>query len=623
MNKQFLSLAVSLLLLVTVLPVLGKQPTSTVTTGLINTSPPMKTGGDDDWPMFRHDPAHSGYSQSQAPHTGAILWNRTVGSSAASSPIATADRVYISSFDGYVHCLDAQTGTTIWISPYLGTPLECDSAIANGKLYISANKLYCFNASNGNQLWNKSDGANGRSPTITNEKVYIGADKIYCFNATSGSMIWNFSNGNSSSFSSPAIANDTLFVGEETNAQLYFFNASTGKLNRNISLNPYGRFTTTPAIVNRRVYLGTQNGWILCFNATNGNLTWGQLIGDQVRSSPAITGTHIYFGCNDTFVYCYNALTGVFIWSAQTGGPVNSSPIVADGKVFISSDKFYSLDALTGSELWTVATGGGVSSPAIAHDKVFVSGNTNNVYCFKDPNGPPDVPRQPVGPTAAGHGIVLNFSTVTTDHDGDQVYYMWNWSDGNNSDWLGPFDSNESITVNHTWGTNGTYPLRVKAKDTLGNQSNWSQPLVISIARQINLSNIQIGYVYIKIFSFNSSFIYIDLLRSLGVAVIITNHDLFVQADATEAVHTVVFVVYSPSLNDSMVRVDDNGSNGFSCSFNVTWGMYELRLTAFDANGTLIDRQNFSSVIFLHFGSHSLPPSGQLRHIAREHRLRH
>ena len=33
----------------------------------------------DDWPMFRHDPQHSGYSTSKAPITNETRWSHTIG----------------------------------------------------------------------------------------------------------------------------------------------------------------------------------------------------------------------------------------------------------------------------------------------------------------------------------------------------------------------------------------------------------------------------------------------------------------------------------------------------------------------------------------------------------------
>jgi outer membrane protein assembly factor BamB len=621
MNKQFICIFVSLLLVSTVLPVVGTQPAVLKTKQSPQASPVIR-GDTSDWPMIRHDPSHTGASPSLAPATGTVLWNRSVGSPAGSSPLESSNRVYFSSNDGVIYCLDAQTGNITWMSLPLGSPFEKDAGIANDRLYISADKVYCFDALNGSQLWNQTIGANGSAPTIVNNRVYIGAEKVYCLDAGNGSLIWNFSAVNTSFFTSVALIDDTVFVGDVANAQLYCLNASNGNLTWNVSLAQYGQSSTSPAVVDGKVYLGTWGGWMLCFNATNGNLTWGQPIGDQIRSSPAVASGYVYFGCNNTYVYCYNALNGTFLWGAPTGGPVNSSPAVADGKVYISSDMFYCFDAMTGSEIWTHSTGGGASSPAIANREVFVCGNNESVYCFLD-RYPPDIPSTPAGSPVAGPAIQVNFSTVTTDFEGDPIYFMWDWGDGNLSEWFGPFASNQSMTANHSWQSNGTYDVRVKAKDASDGESAWSEPLAVTIAPQISLANFKLGYVYFRVFSFNSSFFYIDLLFNLGLAVVVSNHDLYVVADTTPAVHSVMMMVYTPTLNASMTRWDNDSTDGFVCTFNVTRDVYEIVLTAYDANGTLIDQSIFSLVFFFRIGPQNLPPVRTLGHALRGHQYVH
>jgi hypothetical protein len=51
------------------------------------------------------------------------------------------------------------------------------------------------------------------------------------------------------------------------------------------------------------------------------------------------------------------------------------------------------------------------------------------------------------------------------------------------SEWTGPFESGEECTVSHTWEEKGTYRVKVKAKDAHGMQSEWSDPLSVSIPR--------------------------------------------------------------------------------------------------------------------------------------------
>lgn len=53
--------------------------------------------------------------------------------------------------------------------------------------------------------------------------------------------------------------------------------------------------------------------------------------------------------------------------------------------------------------------------------------------------------------------------------------------DGTNSGWLGPYGSGETVCADHSWDMNGTYEIRVKAKDEDGLESPWSDPLVVLI----------------------------------------------------------------------------------------------------------------------------------------------
>lgn len=59
--------------------------------------------------------------------------------------------------------------------------------------------------------------------------------------------------------------------------------------------------------------------------------------------------------------------------------------------------------------------------------------------------------------------------------------YKWDWGDGNQSDWLGPFDSGAQATAEKSWSVKGQYNIKVKAKDTKGAESTWSDSLPITM----------------------------------------------------------------------------------------------------------------------------------------------
>jgi agmatine/peptidylarginine deiminase len=101
------------------------------------------------------------------------------------------------------------------------------------------------------------------------------------------------------------------------------------------------------------------------------------------------------------------------------------------------------------------------------------------------PNTPPAQPQKPTGQTSGKVGATYLYSTETTDADGDAVYYQWDWGNGNFSAWLGPFASGAQATTQHSWDSKGTFMVRVKAKDPAGAESNWSEPLPVTMPCEI------------------------------------------------------------------------------------------------------------------------------------------
>ena len=92
-------------------------------------------------------------------------------------------------------------------------------------------------------------------------------------------------------------------------------------------------------------------------------------------------------------------------------------------------------------------------------------------------NNPPNKPQKPIGPSNGKPETEYTFSTITTDPDGDQIYYLWDWGDGNFSEWI---DTNEA---SYTWTYEDNFEIRVMAKDEFGGESDWSDPLAFSTPR--------------------------------------------------------------------------------------------------------------------------------------------
>ena len=104
-------------------------------------------------------------------------------------------------------------------------------------------------------------------------------------------------------------------------------------------------------------------------------------------------------------------------------------------------------------------------------------------------NDPPNIPDVPNGPDSGQVNIEYTFTASTTDPDGDQIYYQFKWGDGSSSEWVGPFSSGQTGSASHRWSDKASYGICVKAKDTEGGETDWSEKTYITITKARSSQN--------------------------------------------------------------------------------------------------------------------------------------
>ena len=126
-------------------------------------------------------------------------------------------------------------------------------------------------------------------------------------------------------------------------------------------------------------------------------------------------------------------------------------------------------------------------------------------------NQAPDKPATPSGTINGKINVEYTYTSSTTDANGDQLYYLFNWGDGTDSGWVGPYVSGVTASAKHTWTEKGDYEIEVKAKDIDGAESVWSDPLPVSMPLNINQQS-------------SSQSVFLQLLRQLlGQSLIFRN----------------------------------------------------------------------------------------------------
>ena len=189
--------------------------------------------------------------------------------------------------------------------------------------------------------------------------------------------------------SSPAIIDGKVFITSEK-GRVYCLDESTGALIWDQSIGGGYGWSSSPAVHDNKVFVGANDGKVYCLDANSGGIIWDYQTGGNVESSPAVANDKVFIGSRDGHLYCLNETTGSFIWSYPTGEIHMSSPAVADGKVFIGSydHNVYCLDEETGSFIWSFTTGINIeSSPTVIDNKVFIGGLGHYFYCLDEATG--------------------------------------------------------------------------------------------------------------------------------------------------------------------------------------------------------------------------------------------
>ncbi|HWR62943.1 MAG TPA: C25 family cysteine peptidase [Candidatus Thermoplasmatota archaeon] len=155
------------------------------------------------------------------------------------------------------------------------------------------------------------------------------------------------------------------------------------------------------------------------------------------------------------------------------------------GKLGLDTYRAYKLDqSETFGELWENTLNRNINSGMDATDYKSVE----EWQAFGDPtlaigenSQPPAKPQAPSGPASGKINTEYTYTSSTTDPESDQVSYMFDWGDGSFSSWVGPLNSGATASAKKTYTVEGSYQIKVVAKDSHGKLSIWSDPFSISM----------------------------------------------------------------------------------------------------------------------------------------------
>jgi len=475
---------------------------------------------DSPWPMKCHDNHHTSRSPYSTSHiTGLEKWRFRCDGVDGSPVIGDDGTIYFGDKDGYVYAL-YPNGTMKWNYRAVDWHWVTSApALAEDEtLYVGSwdCKLYAFNSTTGVLKWKV--GAHGgtiaSSPAIGDDgTIYFGTMKgsdegeIIAVNPN-GTVKWFYPTGYYIT-SCPAIGDDgTIYIGS---GDTYFY-----------AINPNGtlkwRFKTghyikgPPSIAeDGTVYIGSFDGYLYALYPNNGTMKWKYGAGTETNPSIASDDT-IYVGSLNKLHAIYP--NGTKRWTFTVGEQyvheiTQSSPAIsADGTIYvgtqIGSVSGGDIIAINpdGTEKWRkrIANDWIRSSPCIAEDGTIYIGSECVMGGYLHAFGPVESNSPPETPTISGetNGNVREeyaYKLRVVDPDNNPISLYIDWGDGTHTGWTFERASGENCYYGHKWEEEDNYTIRVKARDVLGEESDWAYlevtmpPILQKILDVLRLNN--------------------------------------------------------------------------------------------------------------------------------------
>ncbi len=184
------------------------------------------------------------------------------------------------------------------------------------------------------------------SPAIEGEIVVVPypSGEIVALRVSDGQQVWQESLARTRSASAIASMSDAarpamdqgIVYAVGHGGRMIATQQKTGE--RLWSINVPG--TQTPMVAGESVFVVDTTGQLLAITRREGKIQWTtKLPGASTWSGPTLAGGYLWLASNKGQLTAVEAATGKVISTQELGGPVYIAPIVAQGRMFILTDK--------------------------------------------------------------------------------------------------------------------------------------------------------------------------------------------------------------------------------------------------------------------------------------------
>ena len=324
-------------------------------------------------------------SQVQA-FTGRTKWQINLDSGLTSGIAESGNVILLGSETGRFYALDKNTGSEVW--SYKGTSsVKGTPSVVNDNVVFAQGDgtITCLKISDGSLMWQSLAHANEDMPledgtTAGGGMIFVSKSdgKLYALDAKNGHVLWTYQASEQGLRETPGYGDGLVFLGEYGGI-MSIITPSNGK---RVSGGGAGGAINTPVVKNGKVYYSSWDGSVQAVQIKDVIPLWDVKVGDPVTSSPAVNEGIVAVGTVRGIVAAIDEASGNLLWKFETnGGTISGNLIVSEGLVFActGSGTFYAIDKSAGRARFNLDTGAGIETNPLLSGGVFYFGNYNGV----------------------------------------------------------------------------------------------------------------------------------------------------------------------------------------------------------------------------------------------------
>jgi outer membrane protein assembly factor BamB len=355
----------------------------------------------EDWPVVRGDVQGTGVAKTTLSDNLDVLWTYKTQDDAGfvATAVVAGGIVYVGDSAGTFRAFQLADGRPVWKKEFDDSAFGAAAAIDKDQLFVGDlnGTVRCLALADGNERWSiKLDAEVFAGPTPHGDDVLVTSESgtLVCLDASNGKDRWPAFRIDSPLRCSPTIADGRVMLAG-CDSLLHIINVADGKETASVEID--GPTGSTPAMVNERVYFGTEGGTFYAIDvpadgAKEPAVAWtyhDKRRGQPIRAAAAVTDEIIVYGSQGKAIYGLDPTTSEVKWQVSTRSRIESSPVIAGNRVVAATTagKLYLLDVASGETKWEYDAGGGfTASPAVVDGRIIIGSTDGTLYCFGDKN---------------------------------------------------------------------------------------------------------------------------------------------------------------------------------------------------------------------------------------------